>query len=35
MAMKKYRKDTVTKSAVPWGRPTDFGMAGAGEMNRL
>jgi hypothetical protein len=34
-AMKKFRKDTGTKSALPSGRPTDFGKAGAREMNRL
>jgi hypothetical protein len=34
-AMKKYRKDTGTKSALPSGRPTDFGKAGVREMNRL
>jgi len=33
--MKKYRNDTATKSALPPGRPTDFGKAGAREMNRL
>jgi hypothetical protein len=29
--MKKFRKDTGTKSALPSGRPTDFGKAGARE----
>jgi hypothetical protein len=32
--MKEYRKDTGTRSALPSGRPTDFGKAGAREMNR-
>jgi hypothetical protein len=30
--MKKFRKDTGTKSALPSGRPTDFGKGGAREM---
>jgi hypothetical protein len=30
--MKKCRKDTGTKSALPSGRPTDFGKAGAREL---